>query len=605
MKALKNNINRIIVLCLSAALFFVFSCEKDDVIIIEPLMSFQISISSNDSKLEYPDSFKAKLEIEVIDGNTITDSIDFIIQDSSAHRSKGNIEVPIDKRFVLKVYTAIEETELFAISDTLEITSDIEGAKIVKMILTRGIIVIGDPQFSSITITTVILSSEIEDNGGYKIESKGFTIIEDGPTATADDEIIVSGSNLGSFQTSVNGLISGTTYNVRAFASNGNEYVESNERSFTTPTTTGTVNLITNTATAITTNSSNVSGAFLDDGAQIFIAKGIIYATFISPDLMNNEGLTDVGAGNTDFESSITGLLEDTQYYAVAYATNENGDSFFGNEITFNTLPFIPPTVTTPTINDIFLHTVLITGEITSEGTMPITAKGVVCGQSPNPTLEINDAITDEGGGVGDFSSQVTGLETNISYFARAYAVSEAGVGYGNEISFTTIGIGGNGPAGGIVFYDDGVSGGMEVAVDSYEVIMQWGCATLQTNTINTFVGSGHTNTDVIVAFHNDLVDYALDPTQCSGTNDGTVAAWYCDQFELNGHIDWFLPSEDELNLIYTNLHVVGYGNFTDDYYWSSTEVTDIRARALDFWKGLYIDGDKTSAYKVRPVRKF
>jgi hypothetical protein len=56
---------------------------------------------------------------------------------------------------------------------------------------------------------------------------------------------------------------------------------------------------------------------------------------------------------------------------------------------------------------------------------------------------------------------------------------------------------------------------------------------------------------------------------------------------------------------IYTNLHAAGLGGFTDDFYWSSSEVTDFRAVANDLWKGMNIDSEKYGVYKVRPVRKF
>ena len=45
---------------------------------------------------------------------------------------------------------------------------------------------------------------------------------------------------------------------------------------------------------------------------------------------------------------------------------------------------------------------------------------------------------TNNGSGIGTFSSSLTGLSSNITYYARAYATNSAGTGYGNEVTFTT-----------------------------------------------------------------------------------------------------------------------------------------------------------------------
>ena len=83
------------------------------------------------------------------------------------------------------------------------------------------------------------------------------------------------------------------------------------------------------------------------------------------------------------------------------------------------------------------------------------------------------------------------------------------------------------------------------------------------------------------------------------------------------GYNDWFLPSKDELYLIYTNLHLNGYGNFmnaTNTYglYYSSTEYDFITAWRLQFYSGFFGHYDKGSVNGsiyhlsgVRAIRAF
>ena len=48
-------------------------------------------------------------------------------------------------------------------------------------------------------------------------------------------------------------------------------------------------------------------------------------------------------------------------------------------------------------------------------------------------------AKTSDGGGGGSYSSQITGLNPQTTYYLRAYATNSTGTSYGPEISFTTL----------------------------------------------------------------------------------------------------------------------------------------------------------------------
>ncbi|MBT8131401.1 MAG: DUF1566 domain-containing protein, partial [Gammaproteobacteria bacterium] len=83
------------------------------------------------------------------------------------------------------------------------------------------------------------------------------------------------------------------------------------------------------------------------------------------------------------------------------------------------------------------------------------------------------------------------------------------------------------------------------------------------------------------------------------------IAAEIADNYALAGFTDWFLPSKDELNLMYLNLHRFGLGGFAFDFYWSSSEVNSDLAWRQDFFDGTQGDFFKSLVKRVRAVRAF
>lgn len=67
----------------------------------------------------------------------------------------------------------------------------------------------------------------------------------------------------------------------------------------------------------------------------------------------------------------------------------------------------------------------------------------------------------------------------------------------------------------------------------------------------------------------------------------------------------WFLPSKDELNAMYTNLHdhITPLGGFVSAYYWSSSEFDNINVWRQWFGSGLQLNSSKYNSSRVRAVR--
>lgn len=95
-------------------------------------------------------------------------------------------------------------------------------------------------------------------------------------------------------------------------------------------------------------------------------------------------------------------------------------------------------TVLTIAPSEITATTATSGGDIVYDGGSPVTARGVVWATSANPTIESNTGITADGDGMGTFTSSITGLIENTSYYVRAYATNANGTEYGDNIEFTT-----------------------------------------------------------------------------------------------------------------------------------------------------------------------
>ena len=164
--------------------------------------------------------------------------------------------------------------------------------------------------------------------------------------------------------------------------------------------------------------------------------------------------------------------------------------------------------------------------------------------------------------------------------------------------------VGDTGPAGGIIFFDKGsFSDGwryLEVAPAGFEFVAEWGGRRQAVPGTSTTVGSGKRNTQLIVEM---LVK----------RNESQRAAQLCANLEVRGFKDWFLPSIEELNLMYVNRDRIG--GFQNTRYWSSSEHNRNAAKTVAFgmeyngWvvvaPGTQSDNNKFDSRRVRPIRAF
>ncbi len=439
---------------------------------------------------------------------------------------------------------------------------------------------------SLITQISARCGGDITNGGSSAVQLRGICFDTNSNPTTANT-VVTGGSGSGSFTSSLSGLIPGTTYYVKAFATNGAGTAYGNEISFTTnpvvlPT------LTTNTVTSVTKISAVSGGNVTNNGGAVLISKGICYSTTPNPTI--NQNMVEKGTATGSFSADLTGLTPGTIYFVRAFATNSAGTSY-GNELSFTTSPVVLATLLTTVASAVLTTSATSGGIITNDGGGAILSKGVCYGTSHNPTLSQN--VVENGTGTGSFNADLTGLNSATTYYLRAFATNSAGTAYGNEINFTTLPILKIGQTyqGGLIFYLDATNfHGLIAASGDQSTSAAWGCAgILIAGSENLAVGTGMSNTTAIL-------------TECSTTG---IAAKICGDLVQGGYSDWFLPSLDELNLMYNNLKLQGLGNFAAANYWSSTEFSGTNSYFNSFSNGVNGSTLKSNSNRVRAIRTF
>ncbi len=302
-------------------------------------------------------------------------------------------------------------------------------------------------------------------------------------------------------------------------------------------------------ATNVGAYSATLNGKITDAGTPEYAERGFVYSTSSYPTIENSTRVTVPKNSTSEFSYSIGNLTLGETYYVRAYATSSKGTAYSSYDVSFTTAATYAQ-VTTLEITDADMAegTATFRGKIGHAGEPAYYERGFVYSTMPEPTVNDNKIVKD-GTGTGNFSSYVTGLPKNKAYYVRAYAISEAGVAYGNEV---------------------------EVRPDF--IVLTAAKLMVQTK---------------------DL-----------GCTDWHTAITMCESSIVGGYTDWRLPTREELMVLYNNKEKIGgfklgetdnNSNTYEWYYWSSTY--DGAYYSINFSSGKITSDSHNYRNSVRAVR--
>lgn len=353
----------------------------------------------------------------------------------------------------------------------------------------------------------------------------------------------------------------------------------------------------------LTYNSVESGGSIISNGGTSIISCGVVWSTNENPTI-NDFKTTDV-LSVSEFTSSITNLEPDTTYYLKAYATNSKGTSY-GNQISFTTNQLILPEVLTEDVSHIsgFLS---LTGNITTDNGLPITERGFVwsdgtVSSNSNLSIQNGNVIPVSGTGIGYYATNENYLQiTNqigLYISVRAYATNSQGTSYGDLIGIyvpAPIHVG-DLTEGGIVFYTDGDYQGMVVSIPDSNTLLQWGCLGVDIPTLENF-NTGYSNS---IDIHNAHIY-----SNCYGN----FAVEHCLNFQTQdygGASDWFLPSKNELDILYQYYSQGNLSQLNGTTIWSSTQYDSQKAWSQTFnSNGTQLSENKDTFNSVVSIRTY
>lgn len=212
----------------------------------------------------------------------------------------------------------------------------------------------------------------------------------------------------------------------------------------------------------ITQISAECAGEVTFEGWSMVYERGICWNTSGDPTVKDNH--ISSGSGMGEFKVTLFNLTSETKYYVRAYAENEKG-VVYGEQKNFETLgtALEVPRIAESEVIEYTTTTIVCEAFISTDGGSEVIEKGFCWSADGTPT--ISDNHTNEGGGIGEFTSTITGLQPATMYRVRAYAKNSVGISYGMpRVVVTDVVINVTGAINGYDYVDLGLPSGLKWA---------------------------------------------------------------------------------------------------------------------------------------------
>ncbi len=283
---------------------------------------------------------------------------------------------------------------------------------------------------------TATFNGTIEKLGDLGYTERGFVYAETHNPTIDDTKLVVSGGGTGTYSVNATEMAEGSIYYVRAYVTNSKGTVYGNEVEFDFTAIMPIVSTQAITGKMIGLGVATLNGRIETIGDPAYTERGFVYG--IAPNPTKDDATIKLvsGTGIGDFTANLSELEMGTIYYVRAFATNIKG-TVYGNDVELD-FQAIMPVVTTTSVEITSITTALASGSIETIGDPAYIERGFVYGTMPVPTLDngASKAIA-VGNEKGNFQASLINLTSSVNYYVRAYAISTAGIAYGDVKSIS------------------------------------------------------------------------------------------------------------------------------------------------------------------------
>lgn len=286
-------------------------------------------------------------------------------------------------------------------------------------------------EVTNITGTGATAGGEVTYDGGTEVTARGVCwSTTSNPTVTLTTKT-TDGTGEGVFESTIAGLTSGTTYYIRAYATNqyGTSYGE--EKTFIA---TKAPQVTTVAATLIGKSSATLNGTVNANNASSAVIFEYGLTTSYGSSVTATPG-TVTGNTATAVEGNLSALDAGTTYHFRVKAVNSGGTAY-GDDLTFTTLQ--DPGATTLPATGLTTTSATLNGSVNANNSE--TAVSFQYGISSSYGSSIAASPTPVNGNTAtSISAALSSLTPGTTYHYRVRAISEAGEKFGADQEFTTL----------------------------------------------------------------------------------------------------------------------------------------------------------------------